>query len=67
MTEGSLDPGYPRPGKVRQAMFLLPKGTSVEGVKVYAEIEVKEKRYRVKWACHQKTESDGALVIRRNI
>jgi hypothetical protein len=67
LSEGSLDPGYPRPGKVRQAMFLLPKGTNVEGVKVYAEIEVKGKRYKIRWACHQKTEEDGALVIRRNI
>jgi len=67
LSEGSLDPGYPRPGKVRQAMFLLPKGTNVEGVKAYAEIEVKGKRYKVKWACHQKTEDDGALVIRKNI
>ena len=67
ISEGSLDPGYPRPGKVRQALFLLPKGTSVEGVKIYAEIEVKDRRYKVKWACHQKTENDGALVIRRNI
>jgi hypothetical protein len=48
-------------------MFLLPKGTNVEGLKMYAEIEVKGLRYKVKWACHQKTEEDGALVIRRNI
>jgi hypothetical protein len=34
---------------------------------VYAEIEVKDRRYKVKWACQQKTESDGALIIRRNI
>jgi hypothetical protein len=67
IAEGSLDPGYPRPGKVRQALFLLPKGTVVEGVKLYAEIEVKDKRYNVKWACHQKLENDGALVIRKNI
>ena len=67
ISEGSLDPGYPRPGKVRQALFLLPKGTVVEGVKLYAEIEAKDRRYKVKWACHQKTEIDGGLVIRRNI
>jgi hypothetical protein len=64
---GSLDPGYPRPGKVRQALLLLPKGTAVEGLKVYAEIEVKHRRYNVKWACQQKTENDRALIIRRNV
>ena len=39
--EGSLDPGYPHPGKVRQAMFLFPKGTVLEGIRIYAQIEVK--------------------------
>jgi hypothetical protein len=67
VAEGSLDPGYPRPGKVRQALFLLPKGTAIEGVKLYAEIEVKDRRYKVKWACHQKIENDGALIIRKNL
>ena len=67
LAEGSLDPGYPLPGKVRQALFLLPKGTNLEGVKMYAAIEVKGMRYGVKWACQQKTEQDGALVLRRNI
>lgn len=64
---GSLDAGYPLPGKVRQAMFTLPKGTKLEGLRMYAEIEVKGLRHKVNWACHQKTELDGALVVRRNI
>jgi hypothetical protein len=34
---------------------------------MYAEIEVKGMRHKVNWACHQKTETDGALVVRRNI
>ena len=67
IVEGSLDPGYPHPGKVRQAMFLLPKETKLEGVKMYAELEVKGVRYKVNWACHQKTEEDGALVLWKNI
>ncbi|MEP6737155.1 MAG: hypothetical protein ABJA70_16645 [Chryseolinea sp.] len=65
--EGSLDPGYPHPGKVRQAMFLLPKDTKIEGIKMYAELEVKGVRHRLNWACHQKIEADGALVLRRNL
>jgi hypothetical protein len=67
LTEGSLDPGYPRPGKVRQALFLLPKGTNIEGLKLYASIEVKNTRRKITWACHQKTEEDGALIIRKNL
>lgn len=65
--EGSLDAGYPLPGKVRQAMFILPKEARLEGLKIYAELEVKGLRYKINWACHQKTEEDGSLVIRRNI
>ena len=67
LDEGSLDPGYPLPGKVRQAMFILPQGTKLEGLRMYAEIEVKGLRHKVNWACHQRTELDGALVVRRNI
>jgi hypothetical protein len=67
LVEGSVDPGYPRPGKVRQALFMLPKDTKAEGLKLYAEIEVKGTRRKINWACHQKTEADGAMVIRRNI
>jgi hypothetical protein len=67
LSEGSLDPGYPHPRKVRQAMFLLPKETQLEGVKLYAELELKGIRYKVNWACHQKTEADRALVVRRNL
>jgi hypothetical protein len=67
LSEGSLDPGYPLPGKVRQALFNLPKGTSLEGLRMYAQIEVKGVRRKVTWACRQKTEKDGALVVRRNI
>ena len=67
LSEGSLDPGHPLPGKVRQALFPLPRGTAIEGLRMYAQIEVKGLRHRVDWACHQKTEADGALVVRRNI
>jgi hypothetical protein len=42
---GSLDPGYPLPGKIRQAQLPLPKGTPLEGVKLKAELEVKGVRY----------------------
>jgi len=63
---GSLDPGYPLPGKVRQALFILPKGTSWEGLKIKAEIEVKGVKYPVKWACSQELNADGSLKLKRN-
>jgi len=62
---GSLDPGYPLPGKVRQAQFILPKGTDWRGLKLKAEIQVKGVRCPVRWACHQRLNADGSLTLRQ--
>jgi hypothetical protein len=43
-----LDPGYPLPGKIRQAQFVLPQGTQFEGLKQHADLEVKGMRYPVR-------------------
>ena len=64
---GGLDPGYPLPGKIRQAQFRLAKATKWEGLQLKAEIDVKGVRYPVRWACHQKTNPDGSLTLRRNL
>jgi hypothetical protein len=61
---GGLDPGYPLPGKIRQAQFALPRGTDWKGLKLKAEIEVKGLRHPVRWACHQALEDDGSLRLR---
>jgi len=44
---GSLDPGYPLPGKIRQAQFVLPQGVDWKGLKLRAELEVKGIRHPV--------------------
>ncbi len=67
LNSGCLDPGYPLPGKLRQAQFVLPQGTKFEGLKLRAEIEVKGMRYPVRWACHQKLNEDGSLALRSNL
>ena len=61
---GCLDPGYPLPRGVRQAMFVLPKGTDWKGLKLKAELEVKGVRHPVAWACRQQTNTDGTLTLR---
>lgn len=61
---GSLDPGEPRAGKLRQASFLLPKGMDGEPILLRAELEVKGVRRAVRWACRQPTNADGSLTIR---
>jgi hypothetical protein len=67
LAEGGLDPGYPLPGKIRQAQFPLVKGTKWEGLKLRAELDVKGVRYPVHWACRQPTNPDGSLTLRRNL
>jgi hypothetical protein len=64
---GSLDPGYPLPGKVRQAQFVLPKGTKFAGLRLRAELEVKGVRYPLRWACRQKVNDDGSITLRPNL
>ena len=67
LTSGCLDAGYPLPGKIRQAQFVLPQGAKWQGAKIKAEIEVKGMRYPVCWACHQKLNDDGSLTLRANL
>jgi hypothetical protein len=67
LKSGCLDAGYPLPGKIRQAQFVLPQGSKFEGLRLKAEIEVKSMRYPVQWACHQKLNQDGSLTLRPNL
>jgi len=67
ISSGCLDAGYPLPGKIRQAQFVLPRGTKWQGLKLRAEIEVKGMRYPVRWACRQAVNEDGSLTLRSNL
>lgn len=64
LAAGFLDAGYPLPGRVRQALFPLPKGTAWRGLRLRAELEVKGQRHKVRWACRQKLNEDGSLTLR---
>jgi len=64
LSGGSLDPGYPVPGKIRQARFPLPLGTDWKGLRLHAELEVKGVRYPIRWACRQALEANGSLKLR---
>jgi hypothetical protein len=66
MVTGCVDPGYPKPTGIRQAMLMLPAGAKWEGLRLKAELEVKDRRYPVRWACRQKTNPDGSLTLRHN-
>ena len=63
---GGIDPGYPKPAGVHQAMLMLPPGAQWEGLRLKAELEVKGVRHPVRWACRQKLNSDGSLTLRHN-
>lgn len=67
LASGCLDAGYPLPGKIRQAQFVLPAGVKWQGARLKAEIEVKGMRYPVRWACRQKLNDDGSLTLQPNL
>jgi len=67
LKSGCLDAGYPLPGKIRQAQFVLPQGTKWQGLKCKGEIAVKGMGYPVRWACPQKRNDDGSLTLRPNL
>jgi hypothetical protein len=64
---GCVDPGYPRPTGIRQAMLMLPAGVDWVGLRLKAELEVKGVRHPLTWACRQTLNADGSLTLRRNI
>jgi hypothetical protein len=55
------------PGKIRQAQFPLPRGTDWKGLRLRAELEVKNMRHAVRWACHQRLNEDDSLTLRRTM
>jgi len=64
LASGGLDPGYPLPGRIRQARLPLPAGAEWQGLRLRAELEVKGALHPVRWACRQALEADGALRLR---
>jgi len=60
---GSLDPGHPYGGKLRQASFVLPKEMEGKKMKMFAEIETNGIRRPVRWACAQPLNPDGSFNI----
>lgn len=67
LVTGCLDAGYPLPGKIRQAQFVLPQGTKWQGLHLRAEVEVKGMRYPMRWACSQRLNEDGSLTLQPNL
>ncbi len=67
VVSGSLDAGYPVPGKIRQAQFVLPRGIAWQGLRLRAELQVKDSRHPVRWNCRQALNDDGSLTLRPNM
>jgi len=60
---GCLDPGYPLPRGVRQAMIILPKGVDWKGLRLRADLEVKGQSYPVEWSCDEPIHADGSFTL----
>ena len=60
---GSLDPGQPHGGGIRQASFTLPKGYAGP-VRLSVKLEIRPGIFRpVAWACEQPVNPDGSITI----
>ncbi|NQT23822.1 hypothetical protein HQ585_00545 [candidate division KSB1 bacterium] len=62
-----IDPGYPLPRGVCQAMIMLPKGVDWKGLRLKAELEVKGKTYPVQWSCDEKIQADGSITLQPGV
>lgn len=63
LESGYVDPGYPNPSGVRQVRMMLPKNTNWKGLRLYAEINVKDQLYPVEWATQVDPNHDGSLTL----
>jgi hypothetical protein len=60
---GTLDPGQPHGGGLRQASFLLPKGFA-GALNLSAQLEVRPGvKKLITWACEQPTNPDGSITL----
>ncbi|HJU10222.1 MAG TPA: hypothetical protein VJ728_05065 [Candidatus Binataceae bacterium] len=65
---GSLDPGHPYGGGVRECSFILPQGFAGT-VRLSAQLEIRSGVMKqITWACEQPLNSDGSInvEVRRN-
>jgi hypothetical protein len=67
LASGCLDPGFPKPSGIRQAMLHWSGDHDWEGLRLSAELEVKGASHAVRWACRQALNPDGSLTLRRNL
>lgn len=67
LASGCLDPGFPKPTGIRQAMLSWTGDRDWIGLQLIAELEVKGVRHPVRWACRQALNEDGSLTLRRNL
>jgi hypothetical protein len=51
---GSLDPGHPHAGMVRQCAFILSKELDGQKVKLTAELEIRGRSRPMEWACTER-------------
>lgn len=60
---GALDAGHPHGGGLRQASFLLPKGSSGK-VNLSAQLEIRDGvKKPIAWACEQPVNPDGSITV----
>jgi hypothetical protein len=67
LASGSLDPGFPTPTGIRQAMLSWPGKQDWSGLRLSAELIVKGVAHPLRWACRHGLQPDGSLALHRNM
>jgi len=64
LAAGTLDPGHPHAGRLRQASFRLPAGLEGTEVRLRASVEIRGVTHPVQWATRQPLDEANAFVVR---
>jgi hypothetical protein len=63
LVAGTLDPGHPHAGRLRQASFRLPAGLEGTEVRLRASIVIRGVTHPVRWATAQPLDTANAFVV----
>ena len=67
IAESTLEAGHPTPHQVRLVPLELESGIGWEGMRLKAELLVKDVSHPLRWACRESVNPDGSLTLKRNL
>ena len=66
ISTATLEAGHPTPHQVRLTRLELPAGLGWEGMRLKAELIVKDAIHPMRWACRESLNPDGSITLQQN-